>query len=85
MLGRRGAEIQFRQRCIPSEGWFNYEHEKSPAWTDDYEYRIKPKADEVIYAIAHNRGGDICRHGDHNLKLTFDGETGKLKSAEVLK
>jgi hypothetical protein len=31
---------------------------------------------EIGGAIGHMRGG--------NLKLTFDGETGKLKSAEVL-
>jgi hypothetical protein len=56
------------------------------------DYRIKPtpKPDRVRYANPRI-AGDTCAYmgskrsqGD-NLKLTFDGETGELKSAEVLK
>jgi hypothetical protein len=55
------------------------------------EYRIKPepKPDVVKYANAWTYGlygayEDLTRNPP-NLKLTFDGETGELKSAEVLK
>ena len=67
----------------------------------EYRIKPKPKPDEVRYAIAsfdkENRGRvsvepDDCvsiltKHqtDEDNLKLIFDGETLKLKSAEVLK
>ena len=42
-----------------------------PAWRKVFEYRIKPepKSDVVDYV---------------RLKLTFDGETGEIKAAEVI-
>jgi len=53
-----------------------------------------PKPDVVRYGVAHlgpmlaghvdALGGANLRE-DNNLKLTFDGETGALKAAEVLK
>lgn len=64
-----------------------------PSWVVHYQYRIKPepKPDVHIYAaalrISNNTslgfrdGGEI----DSNLRLTFDGETGHLKAAKVLK
>jgi len=67
-----------------------------PTWNDCCEYRIKPepKPDVVRYGVAHlgpmlngcvdALGGANLRE-DNNLKLTFDGETGALKAAEVLK
>jgi hypothetical protein len=65
-----------------------------PNWDScECEFRIKPepKPDVVksFYANLnyHFQGMHISARLDevHNLKLTFDGETGKLKSAEVLK
>lgn len=61
-----------------------------PRWHETTGYfRIKPKQDEVRYAFAtvdnyaytywHNQQRD-----DHNVKATFDGETGKLKAVEIL-
>ena len=41
-------------------------------WNPNSEYRIKPEPKPDVI--------QFC-----NLKLTFDGETGELKSAEVLK
>ena len=60
---------------------------------DGWEYRIKPepKPDVVQYGYAKNDGcvAYVTRMGRHqsgdNIKLTFDGETGELISAEVLK
>jgi hypothetical protein len=70
-----------------------------PIWDTTLHYRIKPepKPDVVLYMNYFNWGGvtqwtsldDAKKETDRSnlagrLKLTFDGETGKLKSAEVL-
>ena len=62
-----------------------------PGWLPSYEYRFKPepKPDVVFEGLFGLYGiGSLCYHvssaGKPNLRLTFDGETGKLKSAEVL-
>ena len=50
-----------------------------------YEYRIKPepKPDVVVVWLLDERSCPLrVEYG--NLKATFDGETGKLKSAEVI-
>jgi hypothetical protein len=56
----------------------------NPAWTSE-RYRIKPepKPDVVQFWCASCE--PLKRPLDNNLKLTFDGETGQLKSAEVIK
>lgn len=56
----------------------------NPAWTSE-RYRIKPepKPDVVQFWCASCE--PLKRPLDNNLKLTFDGDTGQLKSAEVLK
>ena len=53
---------------------------------EDYEWRTKPepKPDVVKYGLAWERIWDCKPMSGDNLKLTFDGETGKLKSAEVI-
>lgn len=81
-----GAEIEYlpseetRWRLIPS-----------PLWDGNGDYRIKPelKPDVVEQYVAKGytkySGVRVAEHWERdNLKLTFDGETGKLKSAEVL-
>jgi hypothetical protein len=67
------------------------ELERNFVWHEDLEYRIKPepKPDEQQYWLVQKdfnymRFSDECRCPP-NLKLTFDGETGELKSAEVLR
>ena len=60
-------------------------------WSEVDEYRIKPepKTDVVEQYVAkgYTKYGGV-RMAEHwekeNLKLTFDGETGKLKAAEVI-
>ena len=49
------------------------------------EYRVKPdpKPDMIRYARADVAWDTPQRPGD-NLRLTFDGETGRLKAAEVM-
>jgi hypothetical protein len=82
-----GAEIQVK---LPTGAWC-YCHD--PYWGDNSVYRIKPepKPDHVYYGVFEMDGSVIlesCFTKQHDvgdeLKLTFDGETGKLKSAEVL-
>lgn len=82
-----GAEIQWKSRV---DGQWRLFEGHIDAWIDDYEYRIKPepKPDVVVYtrlAKGYGLNDVLLSVGKMNLKLTFDGETGELKSAEVLK
>jgi len=84
-----GKQIQVYRR---DDNWIN---DLSPSWHFSEEYRIKPepKPDAIRTILIeatlfHNEPfvqvfrsrGCVCP----NLRLTFDGETGKIKSAEVL-
>lgn len=81
-----GAEIQAQ---ICGEWCDDY----SPRWNLDGKYRLKPEPkpdvvkymgfinQEPGYLVSHYT---IIDHWPYKLKLTFDGETGQLKSAEVL-
>ena len=79
-----GAEVEY----LPSEStkWRPF---TLPLWDGNGDYRIKsePKPDVVLYVCAETEGvGPMTERKTclDNLKLTFDGETGKLKAAEVL-
>jgi len=85
-----GVELQ--ERYIDKENqdlydWVDFNGDWS--WTENYEYRIKPepKPDVVYLYLAKYDGWLYKKHETEwaNLRLTFDGETGELKSAEVLK
>ena len=86
-----GAEIEYRNKI--SEKW-TLLHNNQPAWFDNFEYRIKPekKPDVVKYFNAVYVGETIKYFGrdiEHKsesdvMRLTYDGETGKLIKAEVL-
>ena len=77
-----GAEIQEWQEHL--QAW---ETDTNPTWFIGQIYRIKPepKPDVEQYLIASQY--DICDTSwrKANLKLTFNGETGDLKGAEVIK
>ena len=77
-----GAEIEyFNTTCNTWEPIFQ-------GWSWDSKLRVdmrikrEPKPDVVQFWCASCE--PLKRPLDNNLKLTFDGETGKLKSAEVL-
>lgn len=62
-----------------------------PQWDDETAYRIKPETPPDVVCtglFGTYSNGILCYHvssgANPNLRLTFDGETGKLKSAEVL-
>ena len=64
---------------------------EAPFWEEETQYRIKPepKPDVVSFGFVAKKDSAVCFFSKQvsadNLKLTFDAETGKLKSAEVLK
>jgi hypothetical protein len=68
-----GAEVEFKS-C--SGEWVSLGSYYT--WDCNVEFRIKPepKPDVIRFVRAIN--------GDEKIKLIFDGETGKLKSAEVV-
>jgi hypothetical protein len=74
-----GAQIQVKTH---GSVW---EDRANPLWDTDCEYRIKPEPKPDIVqerCIAHwtKLSTNLCC----NIRVTFDGETGKLKSAEVI-
>lgn len=85
-----GAEIQWRDKDSDSDR----------AWRDtndpwfwngiNMEFRIKPEPKPDFYRYlritedCHNYDIKFAFKHDSHIKLTFDGETNKLKSAEVL-
>ena len=84
-----GAQIQVK--AFSHSGWEDVDM-NGEEWYEHYTYRIKPepKPDWFKRIRVQTFGEDICRwdishYPNANLKLTFDGETGELKSAEVLK
>ena len=80
-----GAQIEYKNAL---NIWMEVDR---PDWSSWVEYRIKPepKPDYVQYVFFHfNWGVNILKEqpfSEANLKLTFDGESCKLKSAEVIK
>jgi hypothetical protein len=77
-----GEEIQYYDAIMCR--WVD---DKNPKWDEETKFRVKPepKPDVVVRYGANKRGLWIEPWGDTNLRLTFDGETDELKSAEVLK
>ncbi len=85
-----GAEIEY----FNGYQWEKWSVNASPSWYENNEYRIKPepKPDVVRYMAISAPKTDyvetfvpsLCPSRATNLRLIFDGETGKLKNAEVL-
>jgi hypothetical protein len=83
-----GAEIQYFSKY--EDKWFD---SKDPHWDAHSEYRIKPepKPDVIKYVTVGLTKGRLefaTSNGEYpedHLKITFCGETGNFKSAEVLK
>ncbi len=75
-----GADIQYRKQ---GEYWVT---DDEMGWYEDYQYRIKPepKPDVVRNFEIRTDGSVWLNTSGRNIRLTFDGEMGKLKSAEVI-
>jgi hypothetical protein len=64
-----------------------------PHWNPDYEYRIKPEPKPDVFQDFYFWVGNgiivscFAKNTSNpaNVRITFDGETGELKAAEVLK
>ena len=86
-----GKDIQFK--AFSDSDWEDVDM-TGEEWYEHYTYRIKPepKPDVVKYLIrgflSHSSWREFDNQKGHEadgcIKITFDGETGKLKSAEVL-
>ena len=90
-----GEQIQYRNRRGEWVDCTAY-----PLWSTLGDYRVKPepKPDVIAYSSVHNaysgqkhvyvsnayNKNSGMAGTNPNLKLTFDGETGKLKSAEAI-
>jgi hypothetical protein len=66
--------------------WQPQDEEVTPITHPLYEWRIKPepKPNFIRYGFLSSVLGREVAENKDNIKLTFDGETGKLKSAEVI-
>lgn len=75
-------KIEFRSRN--EVHWTDIEE---PMWSTKCEYRFKPepKPDYKVYAQLLSIPFQIYLEREPNIEFTFDGETGKLKDARVLK
>lgn len=81
----KGADIQW----YDGSAWATTLY---PGWAPQHSYRIKPepKPDRVVLGYVNNcgyvwnPGTGIWNQEVKNLRLTIDGETGKLKKAEVI-
>lgn len=85
-----GAQIQFKWDAHTRfpDAWSDV---KQPTWRSDCDYRVKPwmgKPDVVQTFYANGFDNLIYRsyfsREPVNLRLTFDGDTMKLKKAEVI-
>jgi hypothetical protein len=78
-----GAEIEVNN----GHGWFearldDFSHE---SW--HFRIKLEPKPDFFTYLTVdhiHTGTQTLYRYSTDNVKFTYDGKTGKLKSAEIL-
>jgi hypothetical protein len=66
---------------------YTWEEDLEPTWWPNFEYRIKPEPKpDIVKTIGLVIGyrGSLASVEKDNLKLIYDGETGELKSAEVI-
>jgi hypothetical protein len=75
-----GAEIE--KQANTGEWFIDYR----PDWHEYGYYRIKPESKPATVWNYNAFEGHLvrCDSDSANLKLTFDGETGDLKAAEVI-
>lgn len=92
----QGKDVEFRPDDNGDQ-WKDWDYrDPPPVQSKFYKWRIKPekKPDVVEYGGIHWKDSNVVntikfgpynQNPDNNLKLTFDGETGELIKAEVIK
>jgi len=96
IMHRYAEDATLKIQCIGGDG--EWKDLMNPSFLDDYEYRIKPtpKPDVVRYLAFDPVRSETMRYNrpEHAteferkcglIRVSIDGETGALKSAEVLK
>jgi hypothetical protein len=84
-----GAQIQFKWDAHTRfpDAWSDV---KQPTWRSDCDYRVKPEVKPDVVRTFYVNWFDNwvfrSQYGSRpvNLRLTFDGDTMKLKKAEVI-
>jgi hypothetical protein len=81
-----GATIQYKNQTPP----YDWNDAVAPKWFSAAEYRIKPEPKPDYYVslrLIHLEGGGfiLSQSKPDNFVATFDWETGKLKSVEMIK
>ena len=81
-----GEKVQIKVYDI-DQSVENWQDEPFPEWDSEFEYRIKPepKPDQTrtMFVELHPKLDNAFNKP--NIKLTFDGETEKLKAVEIIK
>ena len=79
-----GHPIQYR--AVPHHGeWRDAPEHLIWEWSAEYRVKPQPKPDlTLFYFVSDHVVQCSSKIYMHNLALTFDGQTGVLKSAEVL-
>ena len=83
-----GAEIEYYDNRPKEHRWISC-GEYTPSWDSRIEFRIKPESKPDIVRFCWVTPGigepnPVDFENPPNLKITLDGETKKIKSAEVL-
>jgi hypothetical protein len=86
-----GAVIEVKNESTDYK-WWTFQSDCAPSWSETNEYRIKPepKPDVESYLVFRRRDGwiEFTQFIDDGnvmevINIIRDGETGKIKSAEV--
>ena len=86
-----GEEIQWYDSSPREHRWKDCP--ETFGWDERFQFRIKPRPrpDRVYYGVFDLVGNvvlescfTVAKDDGDQIKITFDGDTGKLKSAEVL-
>jgi len=77
-----GEAIQFKY--WDEKQWRDWGYTSCPSFTRTSEWRIKPEPEPDVVVELKAFDGEAWISCDPNLRLIFDGETRKLKRAEVI-
>lgn len=81
-----GAQIQVKYETSPEWKDITY-----PKWTEGLEYRVKPERpkeiEKILYLYLDIENNRLLNKESlvKNIMMVFDGDTGDLKSAEMIK